>query len=101
MTPLRAAGIAEGHGPLSLDSASGKKFATPRMCLVTKNKAPEVAPMSAISLMTALSGGALLLPFSMAFRAAKLSDLISKRVRVGDWPYQRRSAPELRGLPRL
>ena len=51
--------------------------------------------MREISRMTALSGLDLLLPFSKALRAARLSDLISKRVSEGDLASHSRRATKI------
>ena len=53
------------------------------MCFVVKHEDPALASMRAISRMTAFKDLDLLVPFSMALRAAKLSDLISKREHAG------------------
>ena len=80
ITPLSVSGNGTGLGAVSLDNASGSELATPGMWFVMGSGAPCSASVRAISLIISLSGFALLLPFSMALRADRLSDFISIRV---------------------
>ena len=83
MARLTSCGHWDGQGAVARDSASGTELATPGMCFVVKHEDPALASMRAISRMTAFKDLDLLVPFSMALRAAKLSDLISKREQAG------------------
>ena len=83
MARLTSGGKRAGVGAVMRERASGTVFATPGMCFVVKHEEPALASMRAISRMIALRGLDLLVPFSMALRAARLSDLISNRVQAG------------------